>query len=165
MKKIKALFLSLLMVILIAGCQSAEEKEEKETPVKEDQTLVCTTTENEDGINYEEIISMTFKKDNLKHMKIELNTTISASDVKQNWENFKKNMNEDNQEFDKNGISFKVNVDDKNYKYNTILDIDIDNVSEEDLKEQGLDGLKEDTGTLEENKKLAENDGATCVVK
>lgn len=161
MKKISIVFLGLLALLLTTGCGPAE-KEEKE--VKE-QTLVCTTTEKDKDMDTLQVISMTYKNDKLKHMTMEVNSKITDSTVKENWEKYKELMDENNQEFNKDGVSLRIEVDDNNYEYNTILDIDIDNVSEEDLKEQGLDGLKEDTGTLEENKKLAENDGATCVVK
>ena len=41
----------------------------------------------------------------------------------------------------------------------------ITKASEDALKKQGFDGLKDDKSTLEETKKEAEEDGATCVVK
>ena len=48
---------------------------------------------------------------------------------------------------------------------NTILDIDVENATYEALKEQGFEGIKNDTSTLEDSKKEAEKDGATCIVK
>ena len=169
MKKISMLFFSLLIMILITGC-GAEEKEgqtdkEPVEPEKKEQTLVCTTTENDEDIGIEQVISMTYKEDKLKHMTMEVNTQINNSDVKENWEAYKKVMDEQNEEFDKDGVSLKVVVDDQNYKYNVILDIDVENATEEALKEQGFEGIKEDTSTLEESKKSAEADGATCVIK
>ena len=47
MKKIGPIFLSLLVLFLITGCGTTEEKE---------QELVCTTTETEDGLSVEEVI-------------------------------------------------------------------------------------------------------------
>ena len=157
MKKISIIFLSLLVAILITGCGA-----EKEVKV---QTLVCTTTENDEDMDIEQVISMTYKNDKLKQMKMEVNTKLNNSAIKENWEAFKKSMDENNEEFEKEGISSKVVVNDQNYEYNTILDIDFDKASEEDLKEQGFDGLKDEEGTLEESKEAAEKDGATCIIK
>lgn len=155
MKKIKMIFLCLLAVVLVTGC-GAENKQKK---------LVCRSTEEEEGMSIEEVISMTYKNNKLNHMTMEVNTTITDSDVKDNWEAYKEFMNEDNEEFSKEGISLKVNVDDDNYKYNTILDIDIEKASEEDLEEQGFEGLKDDDSTIEDSKKTAEEDGATCTIE
>ena len=74
-------------------------------------------------------------------------------------------MDENNEEFAKDGMTLKVVVNNQNYEYNTILDIDIDKASEEDLNEQGFEELKDDTNTIEDSKKSAEQDGATCVIK
>ena len=152
-----------ILVIGLTGCEETEEKKE-DTKVKE-QTLVCTTSEFEDGIDMEQVISMTYKDDKFTNMKIEVNSTINNADITDNWEEYKKEMNKNNEEFEKEGISLKVDVDDTKFKYNVILDIDVDKVSEGNLKEQGFEGLKEDDSTIEENKKAQEDDGATCVIK
>ena len=158
MKKFSMLFLGLLVVILITGCGA------EETKVKE-QTLVCTTTESDEDMDIEQVISMTYKNDKLKQMKMEVNTKLNNETIKENWDAFKKTMDENNQEFEKEGISSKVVVNDQNYEYNTILDIDFDKASEEDLEDQGFGGLKGEEGTLEESKESAEKDGAVCTVK
>ena len=152
-----------ILVIGLTGCEETEEKKE-DTKVKE-QTLVCTTSEFEDGIDMEQVISMTYKDDKFTNMKIEVNSTINNADITDNWEEYKKEMNKNNEEFEKEGISLKVDVDDTKFKYNVILDIDVDKVSEGNLKEQGFEGLKEDDSTIEENKKAQEDDCATCVIK
>ena len=155
MRKISMLFFGLMVMILITGC-GKEEKEQK---------LVCTSVDSSDGMSSEQIISMTYQNDKLKHMTMEVNTTIVDDVVKESWDLFKESMNKDNEEFNKDGVSLTVSVDDENYVYKTALDIDIENASEEVLKEQGFDGIKEDNTTLEENKKLAEEDGASCEIK
>ena len=159
MKKISMLFLSLLVIILITGCGTTEKKEVKE------QTLVCTTTESDEDMDIEQVISMTYKNDKVTQMKMEVNTKLNNLDIRENWEAFKKSMDENNEEFEKDGISLKVVVNDQNYEYNTILDIDVEKASEEDLKEQGFEGLKDDKSTLEESKESAEKDGAVCEIK
>ena len=156
MKKISIVFLSLFVIILITGCGVSNEKEQK---------LVCTTTESEDGMSIEQVISMTYKNNKLKHMTMEVNTEITDATIQENWEQFKQIMNDDNKEFNKDGVSLKVNINDQNYEYNTILDIDVENASEEVLKEQGFDGIKDDKNTLEDSKKEAEKDGAICKIK
>ena len=159
MKKILSILLMGILVIGLAGCGTAEKEEIKE------QTLVCTTTESDEDMDIEQVISMTYKNDKLKQMRMEVNTKLNNSDIKENWEEFKKSMDKNNEEFEKEGIISKVVVDDQNYEYNVILDIDFDKASEEDLKEQGFDGLKDEEGTLEESKESAEKDGATCIIK
>ena len=74
-------------------------------------------------------------------------------------------MDENNKEFSKDGVSLKIKVNDQNYEYSTILDVDVENASEEALKEQGLDDLKNDTSTLKDSKEAAEKDGAICEIK
>ncbi len=156
MKKISMIFLSLVVIFIITGCGAIGKKEKK---------LVCTTTQDEEGMNIEQVMSMTYKNDKLKYMTMEVNAKIKDSSIQDNWEEYKKMLDSESKTFDKEGISLKVNVNDKNYEYKVILDIDVEKVSEEDLEEQGLSGLKDDTNSLEENKKSAEEDGATCVVK
>ena len=156
MKKISMLFLSLLVIVLVTGCGDVEDKEQK---------LVCTTTENEEGMSIEQVISMTYKNEKLNHMAMEINTTITDSTIQDNWEDFKKSMDENNQEFNKDGVSLDVVVDNEHYKYNTIWNIDVTNASEEVLKEYGFEDIKNDNSTIEENKKLAEKDGATCEIQ
>ena len=156
MKKISIVFLGLLTVLLITGCGVGESKEQK---------LVCTSTQSEDGIDASQVISMTYKNDKLNHMTMEVNTKITDSKVQENWDEFKKSMDEQNQEFDKDGVSLKVATDDQNYEYKVTLDIDVENASEEILKEQGFEDLKDDNSTLESSKEDAEKDGFTCEVK
>ena len=156
MKKISVVFLGLLTVLLITGCGVGEPKEQK---------LVCTSTQSEDGIDASQVISMTYKNDKLNHMTMEVNTKITDSKVQENWDEFKKSMDEQNQEFDKDGVTLKVATDDQNYEYKVTLDIDVENASEEVLKEQGFEDLKDDNSTLESSKEDAEKDGFTCEVK
>ena len=156
MKKISVVFLGLLTVLLITGCGVEEPKEQK---------LVCTSTQSEEGIDASQVISMTYKNNKLNHMTMEVNTKINDSKVQENWDEFKKSMDEQNQEFDKDGVTLKVATDDQNYEYKVTLDIDVENASEEVLKEQGFEDLKDDNSTLESSKEDAEKDGFTCEVK
>lgn len=156
MKRFGMVFLSLLTIVLLAGCGSSQEKEQK---------LICTINQNEEGMEAKQVISMNFKNDKLNHMTMEVTTKITDSEIQKNWEQFKEFMNEDNQEFDKDGIRLTVSSNDQNYEYTTSLDIDVENATEEALKEQGFEGLKDDKSTLEENKKEAEKDGAICEIK
>ena len=156
MKKVCMLFLSLFVMVLFTGCGEVLEKEQK---------LVCTSTENDDGMISEQVISMTYKNDKLNHMTMEVNTKITDADAKEYWGHFKESMEEDNEEFNKDGVSLTVSYDDDNYEYKTVLDIDVLNASEEVLEEQGFEDLKEDNTTIEENKKLAEENGSVCEIK
>ena len=155
MKKISMLFLCLLTMILISGCDTEDKV----------QTLICKNTETDDGMSIEQVISMTYKNDKLQRMTMEANTKITDSDVKENWDEFKKSMDEQNKEFNKDGVSLKVEKNDQDYEYKTILDVDIENASDEVLEEQGLEDLKNDNSTLKSSKESAEKDGDTCEVK
>ncbi len=156
MEKISMIFLSLLVIVLMAGCGKVEEKE---------QELICTNTENEDGMIIEQVISMTYKNNKLKNMSMKVNTRITDTTIQENWEAFKEIMDEDNEEFDKDGIRLKVDTNDQTYEYSTTLDIDVEKASEEDLTEQGFEGLKDDESTIEDSKKEAEKDGSVCEIK
>ena len=163
MKKISIGVLSLMALGLLTGCGDAT-KENKDDSVKE-QKLVCTSTQEENGMSIDQIISMDFEDDKLNHMTMEVNTTVTNSDIQKNWDNFKEIMSESNKEFSKDGISQKIDVDDKNYKYNISIDVDLKNASEETLKEYDFDDLIGDNSTLEENKEEAESTGYTCKVE
>ena len=156
MKKIGMLFAIVLGVFLMTGCGEVKEKEQK---------LVCTSTQTEDELSMDQIITMTYKNDKLKRMTMEVKTQITDSRVKENWDEFKNSMAENNQEFNKDGISQKIEIDDQNYKYSIILDVDLENATEEALKEQGFEGLKDDDSTIEESKELAEKDGSVCAIE
>lgn len=155
MKKIVMVFLGLVAIVLVAGC-STNETEQK---------LVCTNTQNEEGMSVEQVISMTFKNDKLNHMKMDVNTKITDEQIKENWSLFTETMDEQNVETDKDGVSLKVTKDDQNYEYKVTLDIDVENASKEALKAQGFEDLSDDNSTLEDNKKSAEKDGFTCKVQ
>ena len=155
MKKFRILFLCLLTLVLVTGCKT-ESKEQK---------LVCTTTENEEGMDVDQVISMTYQNDKLKHMTMEVNFKITDQQIQQKWADFKKAMDESNEEFNKGGVSLKVAVDDAKYEYKTTLDIDVLNASDDVLEEQGFSDIKEDDSTLEETKAEAEKDGAICTIE
>lgn len=149
------LFFGLVAVVLVTGCGTKETN----------QKLVCTSTQSEEGMSVEQVISMTFKNDRINHMKMDVNTKITDDTIKENWAAFTESMDEQNVETDKDGVSLKVTKDDQNYEYKVTLDIDIQNASNEALEAQGFADLKDDNSTLEDNKKLAEKDGFTCEVK
>lgn len=156
MKKLSMVFLGVVAITLVAtGCGNAETEK----------TLVCSNTQNEDGLTIEQVISMTFKNDKMNHMKMDVNTKVTDEDVKSNWEMFTQAMDGENQESEKDGISLKVTKDDQNYEYKVTVDVDVEKASKEDLKEQGLEDLADDNSTLEENKTSAEADGFTCRVE
>ena len=116
-------------------------------------------------MSIEQVISMTYTDDKLTHMTMEVNTKVTDSNVQENWEGFKQMMDEDNEEFNQDGVRLTTEVNDQSYEYKTILDIDVLNASEEALNEYGFSDLKDDDSTLESSKEEAEKDGATCEIK
>ncbi len=153
MKKFCMTFLVLVFMFLVTGCDGEEQK------------LVCISVENDDGMSIEQVISMTYTDDKLTHMTMEVNTKVTDSNVQENWEGFKQMMDEDNEEFNQDGVRLTTEVNDQSYEYKTILDIDVLNASEEALNEYGFSDLKDDDSTLESSKEEAEKDGATCEIK
>ena len=156
MKKFGMLFLGLVAVVLVTGCGATKETNQK---------LVCTSTQNQEGMNFEQVISMSFKNDKLNYMTMDVKTKITDDAVKENWTAFVETMDEQNKESDKDGVSLKVTKDDQNYEYKVTLDIDVENATKEALEAHDFGDLKDDSSTLEDNKKSAEKDGFTCVVK
>lgn len=155
MKKFGMIFLGLASIILVTGCDTTETEKK----------LVCTSTQNEEGMSIEQVISMTFKNDKLNHMTTDVNTKVTDEKVKQNWQVFVETMDEQNKESNKDGVSLKVTKDNENYEYKVTLDIDVENASKEALEAQGFGDLSGDSGALEDNKKSAEQDGFTCKVE
>ena len=156
MKKISIVFLSLVAIFLVTGCGATKETNQK---------LVCTSTQAEEGMNFKQVISMSFKNDKLNHMTMDVITKLTDDTSKENWEAFTGSMDEQNKESDKDGVSLKVTKDDQNYEYKVTLDIDVENASKEALKEHDFEDLKDDNSTLEDNKKSAEKDRFTCEIK
>lgn len=154
-KRGMVLFIALAAVILITGCGTKNTE----------QKLICTNTQAESGVSVEQVISMTFKNDKINHMTMDVNSTITDENVKQNWSAFVQAMDSQNKESEKEGISLKVTKDDKKYKYKVSLDVDLEKAKKEDLKEYDLTDLSDDNSSLEDNKKIAEDDGFTCKVQ
>lgn len=155
MKKLSILFLGLAAITLVGGCGSKETEK----------TLVCSTTQDESGMKMEQVISMAFKNDKMNQMKMDLNIKVTDDEVKENWEAFTKAMDNENQETDKDGVTLKVEKDDKNYEYKVSLNIDVEKAGKDALEKYDLEELNGDNGTLEENKKTAEENGFTCKVE
>ena len=164
MKKISMIFLCFTVILLVTGC-GPDILVSKQNTADKEKTLICTTTENEEGMDILETISMTYKNNKLSHMTMAVSTKISDPDIQNNWDLFIESMNEQNEEFTKDGISLKIENNKQNYEYTTTLDIDITKASEEDLEEQGFSSLKEDDSTLESTKEEAEKDGAVCEIR
>ena len=151
----KVILISLLTILLVTGCGN-NKKEEK---------LVCTTSQTENGITINNVVSMIYKNNKLKNMKLEVSTKLEDVILQENWENFKVSMGEVNKEFDKDGVSLKVQKDEENYIYKIIYDIDIQNATQEALERYGFESLKKDKSTLESTKRKAEKDGIKCEIE
>lgn len=156
MKKISMMFLVLATILLVTGCGTTKETKQK---------LVCTSTQAEEGLNIEQVISVEFKNDKLNHMTIDVNSKITDEDVKANWSMFTESMDNDNKEIEADGFSLKVTKDDQNYEYKVTTDIDLEKANKDTLEKNGFGDLLEDNSTLEDNKKSAEKDGFTCEVQ
>lgn len=155
MKKFIMVFLGLAAVILVTGCGVQETN----------QKLVCTSTQSEEGMSVEQVITTNFKNDKINHMKMEVNTKITDDAVKENWSAFTEAMDSENEETEKDGVSLKIVKDDQNYEYKVILEIDLEKAKKADLEPYGFADLLDDNSTLEDNKKSAEKDGFTCEIK
>ncbi len=149
---------------MVTGCGNESTEKEKDKNAKE-QTLVCTNAKEEEGMITNQVFTLTFNNESLKHYTDDFTLTVTDAGVRENWQQFKESMNQDNKEIEKDGVSLKVEVNDKEYKYRTITDIDVDKANDEALTEVGYEGLKDNGLTLKDWKKIIEEEGATCEVK
>ena len=105
---------------------------------------------------------MTFKDDQVTKVRMSIEATATDDDIKEYWGSFISAMESQYEEVDEEGVKLTLTNDEKNYKFNMTVEVDVTKASEDALVEYDLEQLADTTATLEEVKKEAEADGFTC---
>ena len=137
-------------VLFITGCGNSEK------------TLTCTMSEEDDGLSMEQTVDLSFSDDKVTNVKMSIDTKITDSTYQENWDMFVSMMESQYEESSANGIKVTTKNNSDNYTYTISLDANLEEASEEDLSNYGLDTFTEEGITYEETKQEAEDAGYTC---
>ena len=127
-----------------------------------EKTLTCTNSEEQNGINIDQKITMTFKDDKVTDVKMSIDSKASSDLIENNWDTFASMMDQQFEEKDENGVSLKINNDASNHTYRVELTVDLEKATDDALSEYGLDGITDANASYEDTKKDAEDAGYTC---
>ena len=148
MKGLKLLTIVVVGLLCLTGCG--------------EKTLTCTNTEEDNGVKMVQEAQMTFKDDQVTKVRMSIEATATDDDIKEYWGSFISAMESQYEEVDEEGVKLTLTNDEKNYKFNMTVEVDVTKASEDALVEYDLEELADTTATLEEVKKEAEADGFTC---
>ena len=137
-------------VLFITGCGNSEK------------TLTCTMSEEDDGLSMEQTVDLGFSDDKVTNVKMSIDTKITDSTYQENWDMFVSMMESQYEESSANGIKVTTENDSDNYTYTITVDANLEEASEDDLSNYGLDAFTEEGITYEETKQEAEDAGYTC---
>ncbi len=137
-------------VLFITGCGNSEK------------TLTCTMSEEDDGLSMEQTVDLSFSDDKVTNVKMSIDTKITDSTYQENWDMFVSMMESQYEESSANGIKVTTENDSDNYTYTITVDANLEEASEDDLSNYGLDAFTEEGITYEETKQEAEDAGYTC---
>ncbi len=152
MKKVKYLVIAILALFVVTGCGSKEK------------TLECTSNSEQNSIvDMNRAIKVTFNdQDKVKGVKLSIDVKLLDDSYKSVWGELVSGIESEYKATSKTGIKLTTKNDDKKYKYNLTLDIDLEKASKEDLAEYGLSDLVGTEETYDSLKKSAEASGLTC---
>lgn len=148
MKELKLLIIVVVGLLCLTGCG--------------EKTLICTNAEEDSGVKMVQEAQMTFKDDQVTKVRMSIEATATDDDIKEYWGSFISAMESQYEEVDEEGVKLTLTNDEKNYKFNMTVEVDVTKASEDALVEYDLEELADTTATLEEVKKEAEADGFTC---
>ena len=148
MKGLKLLTIVVVGLLCLTGCG--------------EKTLICTNAEEDSGVKMVQEAQMTFKDDQVTKVRMSIEATATDDDIKEYWGSFISAMESQYEEVDEEGVKLTLTNDEKNYKFNMTVEVDVTKASEDALVEYDLEELADTTATLEEVKKEAEADGFTC---
>lgn len=152
-KRKKLIFLGLVSLLILTGCGTKEE------------TLTCTNNQTQNGVSVDQNITMTFKNSKINLVKMVVDSKAKDDNLKENWSVFVSAMDKQYKDKKEEGITLKVNNDEKNYSYKISLDIDLEKVSNDSLKEYNLTSITKSNESLKEVQKSAEKEGFKCKAK
>lgn len=140
----------LLFVFLLTGCGVSKK------------TLVCRKTQEQNGLEVDQEISMIFKKDKIENINMKVDSKAIDDKIKDNWKVFTSTMDSQYKNNESEGLTLKVTNDDKKYTYRVMMDIDLNKVTEESLSEYNLSNVIKSKEKLDDIQKFAEKDGYKC---
>ncbi len=152
-KKINLMIIGLASLTLLTGCGKKEE------------TLVCTNNQTQSGISMDQEITMKFVSNKVSSVKMVVDTKAVEDTIKENWSVFASTMDKQYKDKKEEGITLKVENNNKEYTYKVSLDVDLNKVSEKSLAEYDLSSIAKSKENLKEVQKSAEKDGFKCKVK
>ena len=149
MKKIALFGFACLSCLLLAGCGS-------------EKVLTCSMTQEQSGLNMEQIVDITFSDDKVTNVKMTVDSDATDDTIKDNWDTFASMLDQQFPDSDKEGIKVtKENNKDK-HNYKIVIDVDVTKANDDDLAEYSLSGLADAEGTYDSVKEQAEKSGFTC---
>ena len=148
MKKIKVLGLFIMLMVLSAGCGK--------------KTLTCTQETDENGMATKQEIKMVFKSDKVTSVKMDMGFSITNDQMKEYWPTMVESLENGFAIEETKGVKVETKKDDKNYKLNYIVEIDLKKASKDELTKIGLDDVADESSSYTKTKEEAEKDGYTC---
>ena len=151
MKGLKTIIILVIGLFCLTGC--GEKK------------LVCTSTEDEDGIRMDQEITVTYKEDQVTNVKLNLDAT-ATEEAQEYWAIFTSVMeaqfNDTIENGNEEGVKINMDTDDDNYRMNFSMEFDLIKVSNEVMEEYSIEEIVDSNATIEEIKANMEADGYTC---
>ena len=127
-----------------------------------EKTLTCTNSEEQNGINIDQKITMTFKDDKVTDVKMSIDSKAASEVFENNWDVFAAMMDQQFEEKNEDGVSLKVNNDADNHTYRVELNVDLEKATDDALSEYGKKRINDKNESYEDTKKDAEDAGYTC---
>jgi len=151
-KKRNLIVLGLASLTFLTGCGS-------------EKTLVCTTNQSGNGISVDQEITVNFKSKKVDSIKMVVDSKATDDTIKQNWSIFQTEMDKQYKNKESDGVTLKVENDDKKYTYKVSLDVDLNKATKDSLSEYGLSDITSSKENVEDVKKAAEDQGYKCEIK
>jgi len=161
MKKFKLLAILLATTALLTGCGEKEESSKKDNKKEEKNIISCSMTEEDDGLEMLENIKIEYKNDKPSVITMSITATVVDDEIKSEWEEFVEMLDMIYQEQDEDGLKITTEDNKKDYSYEIVIEVDLENATEEVLEEFGFDDIEE-YNDIKEAKESLELDGYTC---
>ena len=147
MKKIYLLLVMFVTVIFISGCNNKNN-------VKE---LTCSGLSKGNNMNLYAEVKYKFKNDKLIESRMDATfKDITVDNLKEVWDSFKKQFNEQNLPVQEEGFKRTTKSDDKNYTFTVSIVVDFEKISKETMKKYDIQDYT--NSTYDEIKKEIESD-------
>ena len=157
MKNIKFLAFTFAALTLLTGCGEKEETKKEE----KNEVINCTISNEENGLETFQNIDIEHKNDEIKVITLTFDFKTTDEEMKDVWDEYVTLLDSIYPEQDKDGLKIETENDDKNYIYTIVIEVDLENATDEVLEELGFENIFE-IEDVEELKQELENEGYTC---